>query len=51
MMDCTRPSASVTTRCAMPAMGALWLLVGTDSGFEGLTALYYQRIEVTLTAQ
>jgi hypothetical protein len=28
--------------------GELWLLVGTDSGFEGLTALYYQRIRVTL---
>jgi hypothetical protein len=27
----------------------LWLLVGTDSGFEGLTGLYYQRIDVTLT--
>jgi hypothetical protein len=30
------------------AGGELWLLVGTDSGFEGTTALYYQRIEVTL---
>jgi len=28
--------------------GELWLLVGTDSGFEGLTGIYYQRIEVTL---
>ena len=28
--------------------GALWLLVGTDSGFEGRTALYYDTIEVTL---
>jgi len=27
----------------------LWLLVGTDSGFEALTGLYYQRIDVTLT--
>ncbi|HEV8133256.1 MAG TPA: hypothetical protein VGP85_01200 [Pyrinomonadaceae bacterium] len=31
------------------AKGELWLLIGTDSGFEGLTALYYQRIAVTLT--
>jgi len=31
------------------ANGELWLLIGTDSGFEGLTALYYQRIDVTLT--
>lgn len=29
--------------------GELWLLIGTDSGFEGFTALYYQRIDVTLT--
>ena len=29
--------------------GELWLLVGTDSGFEALTGLYYQRIDVTLT--
>jgi hypothetical protein len=31
------------------AAGTLWLLVGTDSGFEGLTRLYYLRITVTLT--
>jgi hypothetical protein len=28
--------------------GQLWLLVGTDSGFEGRTAIYYQSISVTL---
>ena len=28
--------------------GELWLIVGTRSGFEGLTALHYQRIDVTL---
>jgi hypothetical protein len=28
--------------------GELWLLVGTDSGFEGLTAIYYQSIAITL---
>ena len=28
--------------------GELWLLVGTDSGFEALTSLYYQRINVSL---
>lgn len=28
--------------------GELWLLVGTDSGFEGLTVIYYQSIAVTL---
>ena len=30
------------------AEGSLWLIVGTDSGFEGLTTLYYAEIEVTL---
>ncbi|UFH53818.1 hypothetical protein [Spirosoma sp. KNUC1025] len=27
--------------------GELWLLVGTDSGYEGLTTLYYSSIKVT----
>jgi len=29
--------------------GSLWLFVGTDSGFEGRTSIYYDRIEVTFT--
>ncbi|HET6890169.1 MAG TPA: hypothetical protein VFH31_03635, partial [Pyrinomonadaceae bacterium] len=29
--------------------GELWLLVGTESGFEGLTGVYYQRLDVRLT--
>jgi hypothetical protein len=29
--------------------GELWLFVGTGSGFEGFTSLYYQRIDVVLT--
>jgi len=29
--------------------GELWLLIGTDSGFEGLTGIYYQSIAVTLS--
>jgi hypothetical protein len=28
--------------------GELWLVVGTDSGFERLTGIYYQSIAVTL---
>ena len=28
--------------------GTLWLLVGTDSGFEGTTTLFYQQITVSL---
>jgi hypothetical protein len=30
------------------ADGSLWLIVGTDSGFEGITTLYYDSIAVTL---
>ncbi|WP_266368910.1 hypothetical protein [Tellurirhabdus rosea] len=30
------------------AQGELWLFVGTDSGFEGQTTLYYNRIKVTV---
>ena len=29
--------------------GRVWLIVGTDSGFEGLSALYYSRISYTLS--
>ena len=31
--------------------GAVWLLVGTDSGFEGRTRVLYNRISVTLFVQ
>ena len=31
--------------------GRVWLVVGTDSGFEGLTRLYYTRISYTLAAE
>ncbi|MFD1143981.1 hypothetical protein ACFQ4C_22845 [Larkinella insperata] len=31
--------------------GELWLLVGTDSGFEGLTTLYYNRIKAVVELQ
>ena len=29
--------------------GRVWLIVGTDSGFEGLSALYYSRIDYLLS--
>jgi hypothetical protein len=38
-----------TSNVAANANGELWLIVGTDSGFEGLTRLYYQSIKVKLT--
>ena len=31
--------------------GRVWLVVGTDSGFEGLTRLYYARISYTLALE
>lgn len=33
------------------ANGEIWLFVGTDSGYEGLTKLYYDRITVTINEQ
>ncbi|MGZ4777865.1 MAG: hypothetical protein ACXV5L_01615 [Thermoanaerobaculia bacterium] len=37
-----------TERIRANGDGTLWLLVGTDSGFEGTTTLYYQEIAVSL---
>ena len=31
------------------AEGRVWLIVGTDSGFEGLSAFYYSRVSYTLS--
>lgn len=53
--DPARPYVSLTRthrhtrQVTASASGELWLLVGTDSGFEGLNQLFYQRIDVTLT--
>jgi hypothetical protein len=33
------------------AQGRLWLIVGTDSGFEATTSLWYTRIDVRLVPQ
>lgn len=38
-----------TQAVTVGANGELWLLIGTDSGIESLTALYYLRIDVSLT--
>ena len=29
--------------------GILWILIGTDSGFEGITSMYYSSIKITLS--
>lgn len=31
------------------ADGSIWLFIGSDSGFEGLTTMYYRSVELTLT--
>jgi hypothetical protein len=33
------------------ADGNMWIFIGTDSGFEGLTTLYYTEVNVTLEAK
>jgi hypothetical protein len=42
-----RPGAPLSIRAN--DQGAVWLLVGTDSGFEGTTSLFYTRVTATLT--
>ena len=44
-LDSTDLHLSVTT----DGEGGAWLIVGADSGFEGLTQLYYARISYTLS--
>ncbi|MBD2752313.1 hypothetical protein [Spirosoma validum] len=43
----TRSNANKPFTARSNNNGELWLLVGTDSGFEGLTTLYYSSIKVT----
>ena len=44
----TRDNRSRPLRVTSDAQGTLWLLVGTDSGYESTTALYYDTIRVVL---
>lgn len=37
-----------TFKAKTDANGKIWLVVGTDSGFEGITALYFTNIKTTL---
>ncbi|GAB4019993.1 hypothetical protein GCM10028808_59650 [Spirosoma migulaei] len=43
----TRTNAENPLTVRSNAAGELWLVVGTDSGYEGLTTLYYSNIKVT----
>ena len=47
----TLDSAGLPLRVEADDEGRAWLVVGTDSGFEGLSALYYTRISYTLAAE
>ncbi|GAB3886812.1 hypothetical protein [Spirosoma agri] len=44
----TRSNADKPFVARSSSNGELWLLVGTDSGFEGLTTLYYSQIKVSV---
>ena len=43
------PAQSVPAPVTASGDGHVWLLFGTDSGFEGKTEIYYTRISVTFT--
>ena len=32
---------------ALAKVGAVWLIIGTDSGYEGTTSLYVSEVDVT----
>ena len=44
----TRDNHGNSFRVSSDAQGQLWLLLGTDSGFEGTTSLYFDTIRVVL---
>lgn len=51
--DNTTGYATITRRAEGVAVktntqGEYWLIIGTDSGYEGLTRLYYQKIDVEI---
>jgi hypothetical protein len=45
----TRKKSSETHVAVTDKDGKLWAVVGTWSGFEGISSLYYTRIKITLT--
>ncbi len=42
---------SNTVKVASNSLGELWLIIGTDSGFEATTTVFYHSIKVTLEKQ
>ena len=45
----TLDNANMSLTANADEEGRIWLIVGTDSGFEGLSALYYSRISYQLS--
>lgn len=45
----TFDDAGLSVEVTTDAQGTVWLIVGTDSGFEGLSRLYWSRIVYSLT--
>ena len=43
-------NASSSFQITTDATGEIWLVVGSDSGFEGTTTLYYTQIDVAFNA-
>lgn len=55
LTDCNNPIYTMKTlqtaqtfAAKTDSQGTIWTIVGTDSGFEGETALYYTKIMVTV---
>lgn len=45
----TLDSSGIPFTVTADPLGTVWLIVGSDSGYEGATRLYYSRIQVVLT--
>ncbi|MDT8324441.1 MAG: hypothetical protein RRA94_10035 [Bacteroidota bacterium] len=45
----TRSNATHLFTVTTDGTGGAWVIIGTDSGFEGITTLYYNRIVVTFS--
>jgi len=46
----TRVRLAIDLTATTDGSGKLWVFVGTDSGFEGLTALYFSTVDVSLNS-
>ena len=57
MVDCLNPryefkefnNETLPIEVTTNPYGSLWLIAGTDSGFEGKTALYYSLVKIKIS--